>query len=74
MIEIYLKVDQMDQRTSIISMANEFSGELSCEEERKSPVSNGICLTFEFESEDKANTAIRHFQHLDFHAEGPYAY
>ena len=75
MIEVYLSKAKEAHRSEAISLVVEASGRLTYEESHE-PVKSakGICLTFEFDSLEMCQKALKNMAARGFYTEGPYDY
>jgi len=75
MIEIYLSEEQTACRADVIATVEGVAGRLSHEEDHETVrTRKGLCLTFEFDSLEKAQRALDVLIAKGFHTEGPYDY
>jgi hypothetical protein len=75
MFEVYYKPPVNSQReTALTKQVEGLGGCLDFREEPTLPEMGGICLTYEFESYDLANTAAKVLRDQGEHVEGPVEY
>jgi hypothetical protein len=70
MVEVYLNESQIARRPSVVAIAELHSGRCTFEEDHR----QGICLTAEFSSLEKATSSFEALRGSGFHVEGPYDY
>jgi hypothetical protein len=75
MIEVYLGTQHLGAKGTIVSRVSKFDGSLTFEE-KSGTAQDGVCLTFEFDSEKQAKEAIDNVlsMKIGVHVEGPCDY